>query len=634
MTLPERYWQFRKIAAVEEPVFNGVLEKFYNMGIDGLVRENIQNSLDAKLPGCPLPVEVRIETGEIDTEKIPGIHEIRRRIQVLKGENSYTRDTIDLMKTNMVKSPTPYISFEDRNTKGLTGASQGENYGPEDTWGVYAYKKGVHYFENNRSLENLRGGSHGVGKIASNAASGLYMMYFANCDQEGRQHLGGTVQLIEHIFQGQNYRATGYFSDMDENGVLYPYKNEFDPVFKKDTRGLKIIIPFLRNQFCDKKQILRSICDNFFVAILSGKLVVYQNGLKIDRETILQIVNDRDNYPEQEESEFRDNFTPLYIRTFREEKPSAIVITDKRRAEHRFLLYLRYSGEIKRGRIAIVRRIGMKIEDKKIRNYANSPFNGVLIPESEAEDMFLKTMENESHSEISDKHLKDPEEQKNALRFINNISKRIGELMSEILKKNNPSDGKIDTSDLLYSVETSFRKDLEKQISTVKLTRRNKDSQRTLVKVKTHSRTNTRQNAVKNQQTQNRQRAGRARKRDGHGDPQNRVRYSMNPESIQRLVLKDKEILQLDFSGNKQYDGEKTCDVSLAVIDGAGREYDTELNVEQSYPEIRDKNTGKPCKVINNMIKDVVIQNNQIHLEMKMSDQFNRSLKFVYYVEV
>ena len=73
MTLPERYWQFRKIAAVEEPVFNGVLEKFYNMGIDGLVRENIQNSLDAKLPGCPLPVEVRIETGEIDTEKIPGI---------------------------------------------------------------------------------------------------------------------------------------------------------------------------------------------------------------------------------------------------------------------------------------------------------------------------------------------------------------------------------------------------------------------------------------------------------------------------------------------------------------------------------------------------------------------------------
>ena len=99
-------------------------------------------------------------------------------------------------------------------------------------------------------------------------------------------------------------------------------------------------------------------------------------------------------------------------------------------------------------------------------------------------------------------------------------------------------------------------------------------------------------------------------------------------------MLKDKEILRLDFSGNKQYDGEKTCDVSLAVIDGAGREYDTELNVEQSYPEIRDKNTGKPCKVINNMIKDVVIQNNQIHLEMKMSDQFNRSLKFVYYVEV
>ena len=39
-------WSFRKIVAIEEPVFNNTLERFYNLGIDGLVRENIQNSLD------------------------------------------------------------------------------------------------------------------------------------------------------------------------------------------------------------------------------------------------------------------------------------------------------------------------------------------------------------------------------------------------------------------------------------------------------------------------------------------------------------------------------------------------------------------------------------------------------------
>ena len=28
-------WQFREIKAIEEPVFNNTLEKFYNLGIDG-----------------------------------------------------------------------------------------------------------------------------------------------------------------------------------------------------------------------------------------------------------------------------------------------------------------------------------------------------------------------------------------------------------------------------------------------------------------------------------------------------------------------------------------------------------------------------------------------------------------------
>lgn len=50
---------------------------------------------------------------------------------------------------------------------------------------------------------------------------------------------------------------------------------------------------------------------------------------------------------------------------------------------------MQYEEEIKRARVAIVRGIGMKIEDKKIKGYVNSPFNGVLIPISSEEDIFL-----------------------------------------------------------------------------------------------------------------------------------------------------------------------------------------------------------------------------------------------------
>ena len=99
------------------------------------------------------------------------------------------------MKKEMSKHEVPYISFEDCNTKGLVGAEHGENVQKGDTWGVYAYKRGVHFIEEDNETENMRGGSHGVGKIACNAASDIYMMFFANCDETGKQHIGGTIEL-------------------------------------------------------------------------------------------------------------------------------------------------------------------------------------------------------------------------------------------------------------------------------------------------------------------------------------------------------------------------------------------------------------------------------------------------------
>ena len=77
------YWKFATQNRIEEVSFNPVLERFYGYGINGLIRENIQNSLDGKLPDSDLPVEVIIEKGEIETKRIPGIDDIKARIGVL-----------------------------------------------------------------------------------------------------------------------------------------------------------------------------------------------------------------------------------------------------------------------------------------------------------------------------------------------------------------------------------------------------------------------------------------------------------------------------------------------------------------------------------------------------------------------
>src|SRR5699024_5089076 len=177
----------------------------------------------------------------------------------------------------MKKERVKYISFEDENTRGLTGAKYGQSNSKEHTWGIYAYNKGVHFEEGDKKFEASRGGSHGVGKIASNAASDLHVMFFANCDENNEQHLGGTIQLIEHELNGQCYRSSGYFAKQKVAGKttkFMPFENTFGNVFEKKTRGLKIVIPFLREQFYREKEVVQAVCDSFFMAILERKLVV------------------------------------------------------------------------------------------------------------------------------------------------------------------------------------------------------------------------------------------------------------------------------------------------------------------------------------------------------------------------
>lgn len=360
-------WQFSAIPCIEESTFNKILERFYNFGVSGLVRENIQNSLDGKIPGTTEPVIVTIKTGSINKNDIPGLDEIKERIKCLQGRNNYTKETIDHMKNKMNDEIVNYISFEDFNTKGLRGALNGQSDDKKDTWSIYAYNKGVHTEEDDEKLEKSRGGSHGIGKIASNAASDLYMMYFANCDEDGNKHLGGTVQLIEHKFKNHHYRSTGYFTDVKDLGnnrtKFYPFENKFHKVFSKDTRGLKIIIPFLRDQFNDEDEILKSVCDSFFIAILENKLQVIINDKKLDKDTIKNYIKNEKYYVQNVE-EIKKDFTPIYFDTYLQEDPMELKISDLKE-DYDFKLFFKYDPSILTGRVGVIRTIGMKIEDKK-----------------------------------------------------------------------------------------------------------------------------------------------------------------------------------------------------------------------------------------------------------------------------
>ena len=629
-------WQFSAIPCIEESTFNKILERFYNFGVSGLVRENIQNSLDGKIPGTTEPVIVTIKTGSINKNDIPGLDEIKERIKCLQGRNNYTKETIEHMKNKMDDKIVNYISFEDFNTKGLRGALNGQSDDPKDTWSIYAYNKGVHTEEDDEKLEKSRGGSHGIGKIASNAASDLYMMYFANCDEDGNKHLGGTVQLIEHKFKNHHYRSTGYFTDIKDLGnnrtKFYPFENKFHKVFSKDTRGLKIIIPFLRDQFNDEDEILKSVCDSFFIAILENKLQVIINDKKLDKDTIKDYIKNEKYYIQNVE-EIKKDFTPIYFDTYLQEDPMDIKISDLKE-DYDFKLFFKYDPSILTGRVGVIRTIGMKIEDKKVKNNVRKPFNAVLIPKSIKEDAFLKSLENESHTELSYEHIKDQKLQKNARKFINNISNEIAKVIEEAIKKNNPTDGMMDTKDIIYEIENTFKKDLSKAMSTVKLSEGNKNQ--VLVKIPTQvpEKKDKNKKEKTSKPTKPRKPAVKKAKPTEQSAERETTRYNANPEIVERVVVGDYEYVNFDFSSSDDFKKSKSCDISIVVVDGMGNEYPNEFNISKNYESVKDLSTGKKLKIEDNLIKGVKIKTGNAQIQLKLKEQYNRALKFVYYVEV
>lgn len=630
-------FQFSKIQNREVATFDNSLSNFFSQGIEGTIKEDVQNSLDAKLDSDEDPVKLKITLSNIQKKDIPGIDEVFEHIDSLEGANSYTKETIKYMKDKKRQSSIPTLTIEDMNTKGLSGAVNGQSNNSNDTFGVYAYNKGVHSINQNTSIEISRGGSHGIGKIANNAASDLHLMYFANCDEFDNQHLGGTVHLIEHEYNDQYYRSTGYFTDtiMKDGKIRFqPYENNgFSSVFSKETRGLKIIIPYLRNEFNDLKKITKAICDNFFVAILKNKLDITieadEERIEINHYTLEEIVSNNQFY-NTDITKMKKNFTPLYVNTYLNEEPFSLEINNNLE-NYNFNLYFTYDEDIVTGRVAIVRTIGMKIEDFKVKNNVRRPFNAIIIG-GPKEDEYLKSLENESHSKISADDIRDTKEKKNAKKFISNLNKKIAEIISEYVEKNNPTDGFINTDDLIFETDMSFSKDVygtsdKVSVSTKEpvLKKTNKKEKRKSKEYSTTNNTGTPKN--------NRKRIPRKLQNDDK-ESDNLNKYIVSSDVVERVVMNNYEILKINLKGFDQSSNWSKCNLAYRVVDGMGMEYSNEIDLLESYSQITQVDGSIEYNFKTDKIEDIEIVNEELFLKLYLNDNFNKHLKFLYVVEV
>lgn len=105
-------------------------------------------------------------------------------------------------------------------------------------------------------------------------------------------------------------------------------------------------------------------------------------------------------------------------------------------------------------------------------------------------------------------------------------------------------------------------------------------------------------------------------------------------ETVNRMMLADKEIIQFNLKGIKEVLPFGKINISFRVVDGDGKEYDEEFNMEDSYNNVIDSISRRPYHFDSFTIYEVQVLDGIVKLEINQKNNHSGKLKFIYKLEV
>lgn len=298
---------------------NSVSGEFFTQAthLESIVRESIQNSLDAQVDKTK-PVEVRIYfSGEAD--KLPAVD----FLEYWKGgEERFNHPNNGLIPPIPSKEEDClFLVVEDFNTTGLTGVVDEKPYkeiaSNRNEWNYYNY-----FFRENGSTKfgSNALGSWGAGKCVFQRASRLKasFAYSVRDGFEPRKFLVGKATLNHHQDENRvTWAPDGWFGVMADEDPSRPdkmlklpivdeaYLSRFKERFylqRDDEPGTSIVIPYVRfaalnEATFNEANLIKAVLENFLIAIQNDQLLVRVKvgkdsvETKISRETFQQFKN-------------------------------------------------------------------------------------------------------------------------------------------------------------------------------------------------------------------------------------------------------------------------------------------------------------------------------------------------------
>lgn len=447
-------WRFRVMRKSEQN--RAPVESQFFEDVDSLVREAVQNSLDAAVrtenPAAPVRVRFFVSGTE-------GAVPRDRAREWMRGLEPHLRSALEDLPN--IDSDMPFLAVEDFGTRGLQGRT--EIFREADIH--EGERADFFYFWRNVGMTGKSGterGSWGLGKAVYAASSQVHAM-FGWSVREGspRSVLMGQASLKLHSLKDskgvlQQHDAYGFFGQfvdgedssfatpLDDQRLIASFREDFHLRRRPEDTGLSLVIPFPREEFLNgdgTERLVRATILHFAYPILSGQLTVEVSspsgsqvvdaphieerlkslnwvGNEAKRDRILELLDlarwtlanrdqalrlsttdtlaakwERISYPEPQWTEARGAFLAREPVGF--EVPVIVRPKQKEKVESSFHVFLRQRETSQANLVHFIRQ-GLTISE--VANVPGTGLVGIVLIDDESLSKLLRDSENPAHT--------------------------------------------------------------------------------------------------------------------------------------------------------------------------------------------------------------------------------------------
>lgn len=350
---------------------------------DSLIREALQNIIDAKLPGVE-PVRAEFDMIDVPVSSLPNAEHLveifdscanyAEKMKVIPAIKHYKSQSETLRNNKQI----PMLRVSDYNSCGLTGDSENGRW--------FMFMRGVGF----NAGEATAGGAFGLGKGAFFANSLFRTIFVSTVTDEGAK-FAGKLRLISFEKDGKLMQGNGTFGLPEQ----LPIREDIPEIFSRKEKGTDIWVANFIDSADWEDTICRAVLSWFWPSIHWGILTVRVGERSLNADNLESIMLE---FFSAEEKKTSKPYNPLHFyNAYTNAENNKVTEFSDILGEVSF--YGRTSNDLPfPNKTALIRNTGM-IVDFKGRNAHLTKYVAIFECRDKKGSKILRKLENPAHTE-------------------------------------------------------------------------------------------------------------------------------------------------------------------------------------------------------------------------------------------